>query len=160
MIFLPRFEAGAVVRHLPRSTIFMGVPTYYTRLLAEPALDARVCAGMRLFVSGSAPLLASTHDEFSARTGHRILERYGMTETSMITSNPLDGERRPGSVGFPLPGVSVRVAAGEVDGVDAVGEVQVRGPNVFAGDWGRPELAATELTADGHFRTGDLGFFD
>ena len=109
MIFLPRFDPAAVLEQLPRATVFMGVPTYYTRLLAEPGLDAERCRHVRLFVSGSAPLLAATHDEFRRRTGHRILERYGMTETSMITSNPLDGERRPGTVGFPLPDVEVRV---------------------------------------------------
>ncbi len=176
MVFLPRFDAGAVLEQLPRCTVFMGVPTYYTRLLAEPGLDAARCAGMRLFVSGSAPLLASTHDEFRARTGHAILERYGMTETSMITSNPLDGKRRPGTVGFPLPGVEVRVTtedgtvqpvgaigavAGAVGGVaGAIGGVEVRGPNVLAGYWRRPELGATEFTADGFFKTGDLGVFD
>ena len=116
---------------------------------------------MRLFVSGSAPLLASTHDEFAARTGHAILERYGMTETSMITSNPLDGDRRPGTVGFALPDVDVRVVddAGPAP-AGAIGGVEVRGPNVFSGYWRRPELAATEFTADGFFRTGDLGTFD
>ena len=159
MIFLPRFEPATVLEHLPAATVFMGVPTFYTRLLAEPALDAERCAGMRVFISGSAPLLASTHEEFEARTGHRILERYGMTETSMITSNPLHGERRPGTVGFPLPDVEVRIApTGEGD--DAVGGVEVRGPNVCAGYWRRPELSAAEMTADGFFRTGDLGRFD
>jgi malonyl-CoA/methylmalonyl-CoA synthetase len=161
MVFLPRFDAGAVLDQLPRCTVFMGVPTYYTRLLAEPGLDAARCAHMRLFVSGSAPLLASTHDEFRERTGHAILERYGMTEMSMITSNPLDGDRRPGTVGFALPGVEVRVTteAGPCAPGD-IGGIEVRGPNVFGGYWRRPELAATEFTADGFFRTGDLGTFD
>jgi malonyl-CoA/methylmalonyl-CoA synthetase len=161
MVFLPRFDVDAVVQHLPRSTVFMGVPTYYTRLLGDPRADADRCAHVRLFVSGSAPLLASTHDDFFSRTGHAILERYGMTETSMITSNPLDGDRRPGTVGFALPDVEVRVtddgrpcAAGEIGGIE------VRGPNVFSGYWRRPELAATEFTVDGFFRTGDLGTFD
>jgi len=149
MAFLPRFDVDAVLAALPSCTVMMGVPTYYTRLLDEPRFDG---GRLRLFISGSAPMLASTHEAFRARTGQVILERYGMTETGMITSNPLHGERRPGSVGFPLPGTEVRIAA---DGV-----VEVRGPNVFVGYWGRPELAETELTADGWFRTGDLGRFD
>jgi malonyl-CoA/methylmalonyl-CoA synthetase len=163
LIFLPRFDPTLVLEHLPRSTVFMGVPTFYTRLLADPRLDDVVCVNMRLFVSGSAPLLASTHAEFGARTGHRILERYGMTETSMITSNPLDDERRPGTVGFPLPDVDVRVTdpdTGRPLGPDEVGGVEVRGPNVFAGYWKRPELSSSEMTSDGFFRTGDVGAFD
>jgi malonyl-CoA/methylmalonyl-CoA synthetase len=152
MVFLPRFDVDDVLAALPRCTVLMGVPTHYTRLLDDPRFDADVCAGMRLFVSGSAPLLASTHEAFRARTGHVILERYGMTETSMLTSNPLVGERRPGTVGFPLPGTDVRIADDETN--------EVRGPNVFAGYWRRPELAATEFTPDGWFRTGDLGAFD
>jgi malonyl-CoA/methylmalonyl-CoA synthetase len=163
MIFLPRFDPAVVLEQLPRTTVFMGVPTFYTRLLADPRLDETVCRNARLFVSGSAPLLASTHAEFAARTGHRILERYGMTETSMITSNPLDGERRPGTVGFPLPDVDVRVTDPSTDAVleaGTVGAVEVRGPNVFAGYWKRPELSASEMTADGFFRTGDVGVFD
>ncbi|MCU1373566.1 MAG: malonyl-CoA synthase [Actinomycetia bacterium] len=152
MVFLPRFDVDDVLAALPRCTVLMGVPTHYTRLLDDPRFDAEVCVGMRLFVSGSAPLLASTHEAFQARTGHVILERYGMTETSMLTSNPLVGERRPGTVGFPLPGTDVRIADDET--------IEVRGPNVFAGYWRRPELAATEFTADGWFRTGDLGAFD
>jgi malonyl-CoA/methylmalonyl-CoA synthetase len=154
-VFLPRFDTASVIEHLPRCTVFMGVPTFYTRLLTEPSFDAACCRSIRLFVSGSAPLLASTHEEFRARTGHRILERYGMTETSMITSNPLDGERRPGSVGFPLPGVEVRVT-----GEEEVGGIEVRGPNVFRGYWKRPELTASEFTTDGFFRTGDMGLID
>ena len=162
MVFLDRFEPDTVLAALPRCTAMMGVPTFYTRLLADPRFGPDVCAGMRLFVSGSAPLLASTHVEFEARTGHRILERYGMTETTMLTSNPLRGERRAGTVGLPLPGVDVRVvddAGGPVD-VGEVGSVEVRGPNVFGGYWHRPDLAATEFTADGFFRTGDVGRFD
>jgi malonyl-CoA/methylmalonyl-CoA synthetase len=155
MVFLPRFDPAAVIEHLPRCTVFMGVPTFYTRLLADPAFGPDCCRSVRLFVSGSAPLLASTHDEFRARTGHVILERYGLTETSMITSNPLHGERRAGTVGFPLPGVEVRVA-----GDGEIGGIEVRGPNVFAGYWKRPDLTASEFTADGFFRTGDLGRFD
>ncbi|MEZ5250513.1 MAG: AMP-binding protein [Ilumatobacteraceae bacterium] len=162
MVFLERFDADEVLRALPRCTVMMGVPTFYTRLLAHPGFDRERCAAMRLFVSGSAPLLASVHDEFRDRTGHAILERYGMTETSMLTSNPLDGDRRAGTVGFPLPGVDVRVVGDDGASLDAgvVGGVEVRGPNVFAGYWGRPELTATEFTVDGWFRTGDVGTFD
>ncbi|REJ74094.1 MAG: malonyl-CoA synthase [Acidobacteria bacterium] len=162
VLFLPRFEAAAVRAALPGATLLMGVPTFYTRLLAEPGFGAEECSSMRLFVSGSAPLLASTHREFTARTGHRILERYGMSETGMITSNPLDGERTPGTVGFALPGVEVRVVGD--DGAAAltgeVGEVEVRGANVFGGYWAMPEKNATEFRPDGFFRTGDLGSLD
>jgi malonyl-CoA/methylmalonyl-CoA synthetase len=162
MIFLPKFDVDAVIEQLPRSTVFMGIPTYYTRLLADERFDAKLCENMRLFVSGSAPLLASTHDEFRARTGHAILERYGMTETVMNTSNPLDGERRPGSVGPALPGIEVRVTDTDDRPLPKgeIGGVQVRGPNVFTGYWKRPELKETEFTPDGFFRTGDLGCFD
>jgi malonyl-CoA/methylmalonyl-CoA synthetase len=163
MIFLPRFDPAVVLAQLPRATVFMGVPTFYTRLLAEPGLDADRCRHVRLFVSGSAPLLATTHDEFRLRTGHRILERYGMTETSMITSNPLDGDRRPGTVGFPLPEVDVRATSPETGAEVAAGEVgdiEVRGPNVFAGYWRQPERSAAEMTTDGFFRTGDVGMVD
>jgi malonyl-CoA/methylmalonyl-CoA synthetase len=161
MVFLPRFDVAAVASQLPRCTVLMGVPTYYTRMLGDPHVDADLCAHVRLFVAGSAPLLASTHDEFFERTGHAILERYGMTETSMITSNPLDGDRRPGTVGFALPGVEVRVTdEGRTCGPGEIGGIEVRGPNVFSGYWRRPELAATEFTEDGFFRTGDLGTFD
>jgi malonyl-CoA/methylmalonyl-CoA synthetase len=163
MVFLPRFDVDAVIQQLPRCTVFMGVPTYYSRLLADARLDRSRCRGVRLFVSGSAPLRKPTHEEFHARTAHAILERYGMTETSMIASNPLDGERRPGTVGFPLPGVTVRVAdptsgAAVPDGT--IGQVEVRGPNVFTGYWHRPRLDGSEFTTDGFFRTGDLGLFD
>ena len=163
MVFLPRFEPDAVLRAVEHCTVMMGVPTFYTRLLADERFDVDVCERMRLFISGSAPLLASTHDEFEARTGQAILERYGMTETTMLTSNPLVGERRAGTVGFALPGVEVRLVGD--DGVplterDAVGSIEVRGPNVFAGYWRKPELSATEFTADGFFRTGDVGRFD
>jgi malonyl-CoA/methylmalonyl-CoA synthetase len=152
MVFLPRFDVDEVLAQLPRCTVLMGVPTHYTRLLDDPRFDAEVCSNVRLFVSGSAPMLATTHDAFRARTGHAVLERYGMTETSMLTSNPLDGERRAGTVGFPLPGTDVRIADDEV--------IEVRGPNVFAGYWRRPELRATEFTGDGWFRTGDIGAWD
>jgi malonyl-CoA/methylmalonyl-CoA synthetase len=164
MVYLPRFDVDAVVEHLPRCTVFMGVPTYYRRLLAEPRFDARACRTMRLFVSGSAPLPAATHGEFRDRTGHVILERYGMSETGMITSNPLDGDRMAGTVGVPLPDVEVRISdpdSGEVlASPGAIGGIEVRGPNVFGGYWRRPELSASELTADGFFRTGDVGSFD
>jgi malonyl-CoA/methylmalonyl-CoA synthetase len=157
MVFLPRFGVEQVLDALPRCTVMMGVPTFYTRLLDDPGFDSAVCSGMRLFISGSAPLLASTHEAFHARTGHAILERYGMTETVMLTSNPLDGERRPGTVGFPLPGTDVRIVDPDDTGA---GAIEVRGPNVFAGYWRRPELATTEFTNDGWFRTGDIGCFD
>jgi malonyl-CoA/methylmalonyl-CoA synthetase len=163
MIFLPRFDAGEVLRAMPRATTLMGVPTYYTRLLARPGLTRQTTEGMRLFVSGSAPLLAETHETWKKRTGHAILERYGMTETSMSTSNPYDGERRPGTVGFPLPGTSVRVAdaeTGELLGPGQVGVLEVRGPNVFAGYWRMPERTAEELRPDGWFITGDLAKVD
>ena len=162
MVFMERFDPDTVIEALPRCTVMMGVPTFYTRLLQHPTFDASHCRTMRLFISGSAPLLATTHHEFTARTGHAILERYGMTETSMITSNPLHGERRPGTVGAPLPGVDVRVVAadGEVCGAGDVGGIEVRGPNVLRGYWGRPDLTNTEFSTDGFFRTGDLGRFD
>jgi malonyl-CoA/methylmalonyl-CoA synthetase len=137
----------------------MGLPTLYSRLLADDSFGAPACATMRLFVSGSAPLLPATFDEFAVRTGHTILERYGMTETGMNTSNPLDGERRCGSVGLPLPGVSVRIVDkhGAECGPGEVGGIQVKGPNVFAGYWRMPEKTREEFTADGFFKTGDLG---
>lgn len=162
MVFLDRFEVDAVLAALPNCTVMMGVPTFYTRLLGDDRLDAAACRSMRLFVSGSAPLLASVHREFTERTGHHILERYGMTETSMITTNPLEGERRPGTVGMPLTDVEVRVVDddGHAVGAGGVGGIEVRGPNVLSGYWGRPDLAATEFTADGFFRTGDVGTFD
>ena len=159
MRFHAKFDAKRAVAEFRESTVFMGVPTFYTRLLAEPALDAGACKSMRLFVSGSAPLLAETHSEFEARTGHRILERYGMTETGMLTSNPLTGERRAGSVGPALPGTEVRIVDDDDRAVaaDVIGHVQVRGPNVFAGYWRMPERNREEFTTDGFFRTGDMG---
>jgi len=162
MVFLPRFDVAAVLAALPRCTVFMGVPTYYTRLLAADALDRAATRHVRLFTCGSAPLLEGTHRAFRERTGHAILERYGMTETSMITSNPLVGERRPGTVGRPLPGVEVRVTddTGTVVTAGAVGEVAVRGPNVFDGYWGQPPRPSSLFSADGFFRTGDLGRVD
>lgn len=162
MRWLATYRAEEVLRFLPECTVMMGVPTYYTRLLAQPALDAALVRNVRLFVSGSAPLLEETFIEFEARTGHRILERYGMTETNMNTSNPLDGERRPGTVGLPLPGVDVRVADDEGNAVAAgkIGNLQVRGPNVFAGYWRMPEKTAEDFTDDGFFNTGDKGRID
>ena len=163
MIFLPKFDADAVIARLPGATAMMGVPTFYTRLLDDPRLTRELVAHMRLFVSGSAPLLPETHRRFAERTGHAILERYGMTETNMNASNPYSGERRPGTVGFPLPGVELRVADPETGAErmrGEVGQVEVRGPNVFGGYWRMPEKTAGEMRADGFFVTGDLGRFD
>ncbi|PWC43584.1 malonyl-CoA synthase [Azospirillum sp. TSO22-1] len=162
MIFLPKFDADQVLSLLPRATVMMGVPTFYTRLLGHPGLTREAVAHMRLFISGSAPLLADTHKEFSARTGHAILERYGMTETGMLTSNPLDGERIPGTVGFPLPDVELRVCddQGAVLGPDEIGVIEVKGPNVFSGYWRMPEKTAQEIKPDGFFITGDVGKVD
>jgi malonyl-CoA/methylmalonyl-CoA synthetase len=164
LLLLPKFDAATVLRLLPQATVFMGVPTHYTRLLQQSELNRKATARMRLFVSGSAPLLAETHHEFLQRTGHVILERYGMTETLINTSNPYDGVRMAGSVGKPLPGVAIRVAAGEAgDGAsvaDVMGSLEVSGPNVFAGYWGDPDKTRDEFTADGWFRTGDLGRID
>ncbi|ROU03837.1 malonate--CoA ligase [Histidinibacterium lentulum] len=163
MIFLPGFEAGRVIDLMPRATALMGVPTFYTRLLEEDRFTRETAAGMRLFISGSAPLLEETHRQFEARTGHRILERYGMTETNMSTSNPYEGERRAGTVGFPLPGVELKITdpeSGEGLPAGEIGMIEVRGPNVFRGYWGMPEKTAAELRADGFFITGDLGRVD
>lgn len=163
MILLPRFDPDAVIRWLPEATTMMGVPTFYTRLLEDPRLTRALVAHIRLFVSGSAPLLAETHRQWEARTGHRILERYGMTETNMNTSNPFEGERRAGTVGFALPGTEVRVVDPETRGelpAGEIGMVEVRGPNVFTGYWRMPEKTAEELKPDGFFVTGDLGRFD
>ena len=158
MIWLPGFDAGEVLRLLPEASVMMGVPTFYTRLLEDVRLDRDLVGHMRLFVSGSAPLLAETHEAWEARTGHRILERYGMTETNMNTSNPYAGERRAGTVGFPLPGVELRIMAdGRAVGAEEVGMIEVRGPNVFQGYWQMPEKTAEELRPDGWFITGDLG---
>jgi len=163
MIFLPKFDADTVLRLLPNASVFMGVPTFYTRLLQHPELTKKACSHMRLCVSGSAPLLADTHQAFLQRTGHAILERYGMTETSMNTSNPYDGERRPGTVGMPLPGTELRIAdpqTGRLLGTEEIGVIEVRGPNVFAGYWGQPEKTRAEFRPDGFFITGDLGKID
>lgn len=162
MFFEPKFDAKRALLLLPRATVFMGVPTYYARLIKEPGFGRDCCARMRLFVSGSAPLLTDTFEEFKARTGHTILERYGMTEGGMFTSNPYDGERRGGTVGFPLPGTELRIVDHEGRPVAdaAVGQIEVRGENVFIGYWQMPEKTAEEFTADGWFKTGDLGSRD
>jgi malonyl-CoA/methylmalonyl-CoA synthetase len=163
MIFLPRFDADAIVAALPRATSLMGVPTFYVRLVEHEGVTRESIAHMRLFVSGSAPLLAETHAAWSAKTGHAILERYGMTETNMITSNPYDGERRAGTVGFPLPGVGLRIADAETGRALTQGEIgviEVKGPNVFKGYWLMPEKTAEEFRADGFFITGDLARID
>ncbi len=161
--FMPRFDADSLVAAMRGATAMMGVPTFYTRLLDHPGLTREATAHMRLFVSGSAPLLAETHREWEARTGHAILERYGMTETSMITSNPYDGARIAGTVGFALPGVRVRVAdpaTGRALPAGAIGSVEVKGPNVFKGYWRMPEKTAAEFRGDGFFITGDVGVLD
>ena len=159
------FRTGDLGELLPRATVFMGVPTLYVRLLAEPTLSREACRNMRLFISGSAPLLLDTFEAFRERTGHTILERYGMSETVMLTSNPYepgDGERRGGTVGFPLPGVGLRIVDGDgaVLPQGTVGAIEVRGPNVFAGYWRMPEKTRAEFSADGWFRTGDVGVVD
>ena len=163
MVFLPKFDAARVIALMGRSTVLMGVPTFYIRLLGEPAFTRESAAGMRLFVSGSAPLSADVHRAFEARCGHRVLERYGMTETGMLTSNPYDGERRAGYVGPPLPGVSLRIAEAESGRVlpqGEVGIVEVKGRNVFSGYWRMPEKTASEFRPDGYFITGDMGVID
>jgi malonyl-CoA/methylmalonyl-CoA synthetase len=163
MIFLPKFDPEEIFRALPRATSMMGVPTFYTRLLQDQRLTREATAHIRLFVSGSAPLLAETHREWQARTGHAILERYGMTETGMNTSNPYEGDRVAGTVGFPLPGVEVRVADPETGAhlpQGEIGMIEVRGRNVFKGYWRQPEKTAAEFRADGFFITGDLGKID
>ena len=159
--FMARFETDAVIAALPNSTMMMGVPTFYTRLLDAPDFHAAACRNMRVFISGSAPLLAETHDAFTARTGHKILERYGMTETNMITSNPYDGERVAGTVGYALPQTEVRIMAGDTAlPAGEIGMIEVRGPNVFHGYWQMPEKTKAELRPDGFFLTGDLGRMD
>lgn len=163
MVFMPKFDLDEVIRWMPKATTMMGVPTFYTRLLGDARFTRDLSAHMRLFVSGSAPLLAETHVQFEERTGHRILERYGMTETNMNTSNPYDGERRPGTVGFPLPGVELKITdpdTGDPLPDGEVGQIEVRGPNVFKGYWQMPEKTAAELRSNGFFITGDLGRID
>jgi malonyl-CoA/methylmalonyl-CoA synthetase len=162
MVFMPKLEVDQLIEWMPRATAMMGVPTFYTRLLEDTRFDRALSANMRLFISGSAPLLADTHVAFEARTGHRILERYGMTETNMNTSNPYTGERRAGTVGQPLPDVDLRIA--DADGVELprgeTGVVEVRGPNVFLGYWNMPEKTEEEMRENGWFITGDLGVQD
>jgi malonyl-CoA/methylmalonyl-CoA synthetase len=152
MVWLPKFADAEVLAGLDRATVMMGVPTFYTRLLDNPGFTRAKAEGVRLFVCGSAPLLPSTFAEFEERTGQRILERYGMSEAVIITTNPLDGDRIAGSVGYPLPGVDLRIGGGEETGV-----IQIRGPSVFSAYWRMPEKTAEEFTADGFFITGDVG---
>jgi malonyl-CoA/methylmalonyl-CoA synthetase len=163
ILFLPKFDREAIIALLPQATSMMGVPTFYTRLLDDPRFDRALTGHMRLFISGSAPLLAETHKLFEERSGHRILERYGMTETNMSTSNPYEGERRAGTVGFPLPGIELKITdstTGETLPQGDIGEIEVRGANVFKGYWNMPEKTAEELRSDGFFITGDLGMID
>ncbi|MBL4892102.1 MAG: malonyl-CoA synthase [Rhizobiaceae bacterium] len=163
MNFVSGFNPDVMIENLPNSTAVMGVPTFYTRLLNDERFTRELVSHMRLFVSGSAPLLAETHIQFEERTGHRVLERYGMTETNMTTSNPYDGERRAGTVGFPLPGVSVKITDPDTGIPIAKGEIgmiEVKGPNVFTGYWQMPEKTAEEFRDDGFFITGDLGVLD
>ncbi|MEX3315009.1 malonyl-CoA synthase [Sulfitobacter sp. PS-8MA] len=163
MVFLPKLDIDQLIAHMPQATAMMGVPTFYTRLLDDARFTRDVAANMRLFISGSAPLLAETHAAFEDRSGHRILERYGMTETNMNTSNPYDGERRAGTVGLPLPDVELKITDPETGKIlpdGEIGSIEVRGPNVFKGYWQMPEKTAQELRADGFFITGDLGHRD
>ena len=173
MIWLGKFDPARVVARLPEASVFMGVPTLYVRLLAEAGLTRAACRNMRLFIAGSAPLLIDTFDAWRERTGHTILERYGMSETAMLTSNPyspVQGQRRGGTVGFPLPGVNLRVRMADDSGggggefrdcaTDEIGGIEVAGPNVFAGYWRMPEKTQEEFTADGFFKTGDVGQVD
>ena len=163
MLFLPRFDVDAVLELLPRASAMMGVPTFYSRLLAAPAFTRELVSHMRVFISGSAPLSPEVHKGFEARCGHAILERYGMTETLMNSSNPYQGARRPGTVGFPLSEVEIRISDPEKGGLlpdGEVGSIDIRGPNVFKGYWRMPEKTAAEFHADGFFRSGDLGKFE
>jgi malonyl-CoA/methylmalonyl-CoA synthetase len=163
MLFLPKLDADEMFRLMPQASVMMGVPTFYTRLLADARLTREAAKHIRLFVSGSAPLLAETHREWHARTGHAILERYGMTETNMNTSNPYDGARVAGTVGPPLPGVEIRITdpeTGHERRQGEIGMIEVRGPNVFTGYWRMPEKTRTEFRDDGFFITGDLGMID
>ncbi|SLN72377.1 Long-chain-fatty-acid--CoA ligase [Falsiruegeria litorea R37] len=162
MVFMPKFDLDEIISRMPNATTMMGVPTFYTRLLDDDRFTKELAAHMRLFISGSAPLLAETHVQFEERTGHRILERYGMTETNMNTSNPYDGDRRAGTVGFPLPGVELKICDSDGNALPQgeIGEIEVRGPNVFKGYWQMPEKTAAELRENGFFITGDLGRID
>jgi malonyl-CoA/methylmalonyl-CoA synthetase len=165
MLWHGKFDPKKAIAAMPRATVFMAVPTLYVRMLAEPSLTREAASRMRLFIAGSAPLLPETFNAWRERTGHTILERYGMSETVMLTSNPYDaaqGERRPGTVGFPLPGVDLRIVGDDGRELPAgeIGGIQVRGPNVFKGYWHMPEKTAEEFTADGWFKTGDVGKVD
>jgi malonyl-CoA/methylmalonyl-CoA synthetase len=162
IIWFDKFDAAQVIEALPKASVMMGVPAMYTRLLASPRLNRQACRNMRLFIAGSAPLLAATHADFKERTGHDILERYGMTETGMLTSNPYDGPRLPGTAGFPLPDVSLRIADGQGREVPRgeTGGIEVKGPNVFKGYWRLPEKTREEFRDDGYFITGDIGTMD
>ena len=163
IIFMPKFDLNVIIEQMPKATTMMGVPTFYTRLLDDKRFTKELTADMRLFISGSAPLLAETHIQFENRTGHRILERYGMTETNMNTSNPYKGERKAGTVGFPLPGIEIKITDSKTGAPlpqGDIGEIEVRGPNVFKGYWQMPEKTAEELRKDGFFITGDLGQID
>ena len=163
MIFLPKFDLDDILKNLSKSTVMMGVPTFYTRLLGDKRFDKKLVDHMRLFVSGSAPLLSETHIQFEKITGHRILERYGMTETNMNTSNPYNGERRAGTVGIPLPGVELKITDPETAkelSIDEIGQIEVRGPNVFKGYWKMAKKTKAELRENGFFITGDLGKID
>lgn len=163
MLFMPKFDAAEACKLMPRATAMMGVPTHYARLLSCPQLSRECAAAMRVFISGSAPLLPETHIEFEQRTGHRILERYGMSETGMNASNPYEGERRAGAVGFSLPGTSIRIVdkkSGTVLPNGEVGDIEIKGENVFSGYWNKPQQTAESFCADGYFITGDVGMFD
>ena len=163
MIFETRFDLDRTIPRLPFATSMMGVPTFYTRLLSDERFNKELVKSMRVFISGSAPLLAETHIKFEQVTGHRILERYGMTETNMNTSNPYHGERRAGTVGMPLDGVELKITdatTGEELPAGEIGVIEVRGPNVFKGYWNMPEKTKEELREDGFFITGDLGILD
>ncbi len=163
LLVLPGFDLDAIVQNLPAASVYMGVPTHYLRLLQDRRVDRELTTRVRLFVSGSAPLLPNTHAEWQQRTGHSILERYGMSETGINTSNPYGGERVPGSVGQPLPGVSVRVVdpdSGAALSAGSTGMIEIKGPNVFAGYWRMPDRTRAEFRADGYFVTGDVGLFD
>ena len=160
--WLESFDADVVLKSIPECTVMMGVPTYYTRLLKRDLLDSKLTEGIRLFISGSAPLLEETFNEFNQRTNHQILERYGMTETNMNTSNPLKGDRKPGTVGLPLEDVKVRVVDEEnnVLSQGEIGNLQIKGPNVFKGYWEMPEKTKEDFSKDGFFNTGDKGLID
>ena len=161
VIFLNKFEPDIILDHLPEATVMMGVPTHYIRLLGTSRFDYDMCAHMRLFTSGSAPMSTLVHEKFQRQTGHRILERYGMTEAGIITSNPLKGERIPGTVGFPLPGVELRVAQDDREcGIGELGVVEIQGDHLFSGYWKQPEKTAAAFSQDGFLITGDIGSID